>query len=103
MNHSNDDKKPLFISLHKLNGFIKSFEKVKCMSFLFEEKHEDILNKYMEKRNRITDLFGKDFDVEVILTAKYISTKMMPFEDEIRTDIHDDGLPPESPQQSCDS
>ena len=93
VNHSNDDKKPLLISLHKLNRFIKSFEKVECMSVLLEEKHEDILNKYIERRNRITDLFGKDFDVEVILTAKYISTKMMPFEDEIRTDTHDDGLP----------
>ena len=36
---------------------MKCFEKVKCMSFLLEEKHEDILNKYIEIRNRIKDLF----------------------------------------------
>ena len=53
------------------------------MSFLLEEKHEDILNKYIEIRNRIKDLFEKDFYVEVILTARYISTKMMSFKDEI--------------------
>lgn len=62
---------------------MKCFEKVKCMSFLLEEKHEDILNKYIEIRNRIKDLFEKDFYVEVILTARYISTKMMSFKDEI--------------------
>ena len=62
---------------------MECFEKVKCMSFLLEEKHEDILNKYIEIRNRIKDLFEKDFYVEVILTARYISTKMMSFKDEI--------------------
>ena len=62
---------------------MKCFEKVKCMSFLLEEKHDDILNKYIEIRNRIKDLFEKDFYVEVILTARYISTKMMSFKDEI--------------------
>ena len=62
---------------------MKCFEKVKCMSFLLEEKHEDILNKYIEIRNRIKDLFEKDFYVEVILTARYISTKMISFKDEI--------------------
>ena len=70
---------------------MKCFEKVKCMSFLLEEKHEDILNKYIEIRNRIKDLFEKDFYVEVILTARYISTKMMSFKDEIITDTRDDG------------
>ena len=70
---------------------MKCFEKVKCMSFLLEEKHEDILNKYIEIRNRTKDLFEKDLYVEVILTARYISTKMMSFKDEIITDTHDDG------------
>ena len=45
MNHSNDDIKPFFIMLTKLIGSIKSFEKVKFMSFMLEDKHGDILNR----------------------------------------------------------
>ena len=64
------------------------------MSFLLEGKHEDILNRYIEIRNRRKDILGKYFEVEVILIAKHISTKIISFEDEIRTDIHDNGLLP---------
>lgn len=62
------------------------------MSFLLEGKHEDILNKYIEIRNRLKDILGKYFEMEVILIAKHISTKIISFKNEIRTDIHDDGL-----------
>ena len=48
MNHSNDDIKPFFIKLTKLIGSIKSFGKVKFMSFMLEDKHGDTLNKDRE-------------------------------------------------------
>ena len=38
INYSNDIVKPLFIKQHILNGSIKRIEKVKHVSFMFNEK-----------------------------------------------------------------
>ena len=48
VNNFYDDVKPLLIKLPKLKRLIKSFKKVKIMSFTFEEKHETVLSKYFE-------------------------------------------------------
>ena len=59
VNHSNDDIYPLFIKLPKLNGSIKSFEKVKCRSLMVNEKYENILIEYSEVLGRSKELIRK--------------------------------------------
>ena len=58
-------------------------------------KIKDKLNEYAEIWNRIKDLIGKYFDVELIHYNKYKSAKVKPFKDEIRTAFYDKGLPAE--------
>ena len=41
MNHSNDEKTFIYL-VRKLNELRKRFKKVRYMSFLLEEKHEDV-------------------------------------------------------------
>ena len=47
-NHSNNDIKYLLLKLSKSNGSTKSFGKVNYMSYMVEEKHKNILNKYSQ-------------------------------------------------------
>lgn len=58
---------------------------------MVNEKH--IFYKYSDILNRITELIGKDFIVEVILKTKYITTKIKSYNNEIETYFHDEGLP----------
>ena len=59
------------------------------MSFMPEEKHEDILCKHSEIRNKIKDLIVEDLDAEVIHNNKYISITIKSCGEGIRTDFHD--------------
>ena len=94
VNHFNNETKLVLIKLSKLSGSMKSFEKVKLYYLCFK-KSKDILNEYAEIWNGIKDLIGKYFDIEVIHYNKYKSAKIKPFNDEIRTAFHDEGLPAE--------
>lgn len=71
VNHSDDNIKPLFIQLQKLHGPWK-FWKIKIYAFMLKQKRNDILNKYSEVWERIIELTGKRFNVEVIYNIKYI-------------------------------
>ena len=53
------------------------------------------MNMLQYEQNRIKDLIGKYFDVEVIHYNKQKSAKIKPLRDEIRTAFHDEGLPAE--------
>ena len=91
-NHPNDRITSLLIKLTKINESIKSFEKVKYMSIMFKEKYNIILNKNSETWDKVKQLIRKHFDVEVIHKNKYITTKLTPHNNKIRTDFHDKGL-----------
>ena len=75
VNNFHGDLKPLFIKLPKFNWSVKSFEKVKYMLFILEEKHEDIFKEYNEIWNRVKHHTGKNFDVEVTHDDKFIKNK----------------------------
>ena len=94
VNHLNNETKLVLIKLSKLSGSVRSFEKLKLYYSCFK-KSKDILNEYAEIWNSIKDLIGKYFDVKVIHYNKYKSAKIKPFNDEIRTAFHDEGLPAE--------
>ena len=68
---------------------------MKYRSFMVNEKNENILHKCSEVKNEKKELIVKDFDVEVIQWNKYIATILKSFNNEIKTDFHDEGLPPE--------
>ena len=92
VNHFNNETKHVLIKLSKLSGSVKSFEKVKLYYLCFK-KNKDILNEYAEIWNSIVkDLIGKYIDVEVIHCNKYNSAKINPFNYELRTAFHDEGL-----------
>ena len=75
---------------------------MKCRSFMVNEKNENILHKCSEVKNEKKELIVKDFDVEVIQWNKYIATILKSFNNEIKTDFHDEGLPPEqTPCLTC--
>lgn len=85
-----DDVKPWLVILPKLSRCIKSFENVKCISFMLEEKHKVTVKKYIDMEDKIKDVIKKDFDFETIHNAKYIITKMKSNKDKIKTNFHDD-------------
>lgn len=91
MKHSNYNIESLLINLPKLNRSLKIFKKVNYVSFMVNEKH--IFYKYSDILNRITELIGKDFIVEVILKTKYITTKIKSYNNEIKKNFLDGGLP----------
>lgn len=76
MNHFDHSIKPLPLKLPKLSGSVKSLERVKYMSFMFKEKHKEMLIKFSEIPNRTKDLTRKDFDAQVIHNDEYISAKI---------------------------
>ena len=93
MKHSNYNIESLLINLPKLNRSLKIFKKVNYVSFMVNEKHKNIFYKYSDILNRIAKLIGKYFIVEVILKTKYITTKIKSYNNEIKKQILDGGLP----------
>ena len=61
----------------------------------FKAKHEYVLKKYNEIWNRVIGLIRKYFDFEVVHNDKHITTKILSYKDEIKTDFHNERLPPE--------
>lgn len=54
---------------------------------MYIKKHSDI-------KNSVKDFNRKDFNMEVLYDEKYITTKIKPYEYEIKTDFCNDVLPP---------
>ena len=66
--------KSSFMKMPKFNGSIKSAEKVKYMSFVVNEKYQNILNKYSETRDIIIEVTRKHVYLKVIHQNKYVTT-----------------------------
>ena len=43
--------------------------------------------------NRVTDLIRNDFDVEVVDNYKFVTTNILYYKDEIKTDLHGERVP----------
>ena len=82
LNHFDGNLTPLYITLPKLKVSLKSFSKVK--HYLCFKKN--IMTYQKDK---------KILKVEFVHDDEYIPTKIKSYENEIKTDFHDDGLPPE--------
>ena len=60
---------------------------------MLEEKQ--YVRKFYEMWNKVKQLMIKDIDVAVVHDDKYIPPKIKSYGNEIKTDFHNDGLPPE--------
>lgn len=67
--------KSSFMKMPKFNGSIKSVEKVKYMSFVVNEKYQNILIKYSETRDIVIEVTRKDVYLKVIHQNKYVTTE----------------------------
>ena len=70
--------------------------------FYGREKQEYILRKYNEIWSRLKNSIGKGSNFEVVHNDKYL-TRTSSKNDKIRTDFHDEGLPPEKTKSFANS
>ena len=81
-------------------GYIKYFDdNKKTMSFLVNDT--ELLIKYTEIWTKIRDLINKKFDSEPIYNNKYINTKIKLYNNDIRTNFHDNNNIKEVPKENC--
>ena len=66
---------------------------------MVNEKYINILDKHSEMYNKIKELKGKDFDVLIISKNECITTTIKFYNNEIKIDFHDKGLPAQ--QTTC--
>ena len=69
------------------------------MSFLVNDA--ELLIKYTEIWNKITDLINKKFDSEPVYNNKYINTKIKLYNNDIKTNFHDENNFREVPKENC--
>ena len=92
--------RPLRIFLPKIIGYIKYFDDdKKTMSFLVDDA--ELLIKYAEIWNEIRDLINKKFDSEPVYNNKYINTKIKLYNNDIKTNFHDENNIREVPKEKC--
>ena len=83
----------------KTSTYSKDFDKAKYMSFLI--KHEELLEKYNEIRDKVCNTIKKVFDKEPVYNEKYLRTKIKSCEGKISTNFHEDKIPKEVSQYIC--
>ena len=92
--------KPLRILLPKIIGYIKYFDDdKKTMSFLVDDA--ELLIKYTEIWNEIRDLINKKFDSDTVYNNRYINTKIKLYNNDIKTNFHDENNIREVPKEKC--
>ena len=92
--------RPLRILLLKMIGYIKYFDDdKKTMSFVVDGA--ELLIKYTEIWNKVRDLINKNFDSEPVNNNKYINTKIKLYNNDIRTNFHDENNITEVPKENC--
>ena len=83
--YSDDFIRPLCILLPQIIGYVKCFDDNKTMPFVADDK--ELLKKYIEIWEKISDLIGKKFDSEPVYGDKYIKTKIQSYDDNIKTNF----------------
>ena len=66
------------------------------MSFLI--KDGELLGKYNEIWEKVSNSIKKGFDSEPVYKEKYLKTKVKSFEGKTNTNFHNDKIPKEGPQ-----
>ena len=92
--------RPLRILLPKMIGYIKYFEDdKKTMSSVVDDA--ELFIKYTEIWGKIRDLINKKFDSEPVYNNKYINTKVKLYNNDIKTNFHDENNIREVPKENC--
>ena len=92
--------KPLCIILPQTDGYIKCFENGnKNMSFLI--KDDEVWDKYDKIWDVIENKLNIKFHSEPVYEYKYLKTKVREFNDEIKPNFLNNGLPKENIYYSC--
>ena len=92
--------RPLRILLPKMIGYIKYFEDdKKTMSSVVDDA--ELFIKYTEIWDKIRDLINKKFDSEPVYNNKYINTKVKLYNNDIKTNFHDENNIREVPKEKC--
>ena len=92
--------RPLRILLPKMIGYIKYFEDdKKTMSSVVDDA--ELFIKYTEIWNKMRDLINKKFDSEPVYNNKYIHTKVKLYNNDIKTNFHDENNIREVPKENC--
>ena len=94
-NGSKDAKKtrPFCIFLPKMSAYRKDFDKTKCMSFLI--KDENLLEKYNEIWETVSNIIKKEFDIKPVYNEKHLKTKIKSYNGKINTNFHNNKIPKE--------
>ena len=96
----NDDViRPLHMFIPQMNGYFKCFDDNMTMSFLANDK--EFLKKYTKLWGKIKDLIGKKFDIEPIYNDNYMKTKIKSYNNDIRTNFHDESNNRKVPKGDC--
>ena len=92
--------RPLRILLPKMIVYIKYFgDDKKTMSFVVDDA--ELLIKYAEMWNKTRDLINKKIDSEPVCNNKYINTKIKLYNNDIKTNFHDENNIREVPKENC--
>ena len=87
--------RPLCIILPQVSGYIKYFENgKKNMSFL--SKDDEVWDKYDKMWDVIEDKLGIKFHSEPVYKYKYLKAKVRGFDDVIKANFLDNGMPKEN-------
>ena len=92
--------KPLCTVLPQMDGYIKYFENgSKNMSFFI--KDDEVWDKYDRIWDAIKDKLGIKFHSEPVYEYKYLKAKVREFDDVIKTNFLNNGIPKENMYYSC--
>ena len=64
-------------------------------------KNEELLEKYNETWDKVSNSIKKRFNSELVHNKKYLGTKIKSYEGKISTYFHGDKTPKDASQSSC--
>ena len=82
-----------------MNGYVKYFSDNKCMNLLVHD--EELLKKYNEIWDKISNLFKKGFNSKPVYDNKYIKTKIKIYNNRINTNFHGNKTREENEYCTC--
>ena len=82
--------------LAKMSAYRRDFDETKYMSFL--TKNDELLEKYNEIWDKVSNTIKKGFDSEPLCNEKYLRSNINFYEGKISTNFYDDNIPKEGSQ-----
>ena len=82
-----------------MTAYRKDFNETKFISFL--TKDNELLKKYNEIWEKVTNIIYKEFDGNPVYYEKYVKTKIKSYNGKINTNFPDNKIPKEGSQFIC--